>query len=252
MLTKRVIPCLDVRDGRVVKGVRFSGLRDAGDPVALARAYEAQGADELVMLDVSATPEGRATAVETVARVRGVLSIPLTVGGGVRRIEDAEALLGAGADKVGVNTAAVERPELLGELAGRVGVQCVVLAIDAARRVDGQGWEVVTRSGAHRTGIDALDWARRGEGLGAGEILLTSWDRDGSREGYDLELLGAMSSAVRVPIVASGGADSAAHMVEALRAGADAVLAASIFHDGDTTVADVKDELAAAGVEVRR
>lgn len=252
MLTKRVIPCLDVREGRVVKGVRFSGLRDAGDPVALAEAYEAQGADELVMLDVSATPEGRATAVETVARVRGVLSIPLTVGGGVRRVEDAEALLGAGADKVGVNTAAVERPELLAELAGRVGVQCVVLAIDAARRRDGDGWEVVTRSGANRTGIDALDWARRGEGLGAGEILLTSWDRDGSREGYDLELLEAMSRAVRVPIVASGGADSAAHMVEALRAGADAVLAASIFHDGDTTVAGVKGELAAAGVEVRR
>lgn len=249
MLTRRVIPCLDVRDGRVVKGVRFANLRDAGDPVACARAYEAQGADELVILDVSATPEGRATAVETVAAVRAVLSIPLAVGGGVRAVGDAEALLAAGADKVAVNTAAVERPEILAQLAARVGVQCVVLAVDAAQRAG--GWEVVTRSGAHRTGLDAVEWIRRGAGLGAGEILLTSWDRDGTRRGYDLELLAAASGAVSVPIIASGGADSAAHAVEALRAGADAVLAASIFHEGDLTVGDVKRAMAGAGLEVR-
>ena len=249
MLTRRVIPCLDVRDGRVVKGVRFANLRDAGDPVACARAYEEQGADELVILDVSATPEGRATAVETVAAVRAVLSIPLAVGGGVRAVGDAEALLAAGADKVAVNTAAVERPEILAELAARVGVQCVVLAVDAARR--GAGWEVVTRSGARRTGLDAVEWMRRGVGLGAGEILLTSWDRDGTRRGYDLELLAAASGAVSAPIIASGGADSAAHAVEALLAGADAVLAASIFHDGDVTVGEVKRAMAGAGLEVR-
>ena len=250
MLTRRVIPCLDVRDGRVVKGVRFADLRDAGDPVACARTYEEQGADELVILDVSATPEGRATAAETVAAVRAVLSIPLTVGGGVRVLTDASRLLAAGADKVAVNTAAVERPEILSELAARVGVQCVVLAVDAARREG--GWEVVTRSGTNRTGIDAIEWIRRGVGLGAGEILLTSWDRDGTREGYDLELLAAASGAVPTPVIASGGADSAAHAVEALRAGADAVLAASIFHDGDLTVAQVKQAMAQAGLEVRQ
>jgi imidazoleglycerol phosphate synthase cyclase subunit len=249
MLTRRVIPCLDVRDGRVVKGVRFANLRDAGDPVACASEYERQGADELVILDVSATPEGRATALETVAAVRAVLSIPITVGGGVRAVRDAEALLGAGADKVAVNTAAVERPEILAELAARVGVQCVVLAVDAARQ--GQGWEVITRSGANRTAIDAVAWIRRGVELGAGEILLTSWDRDGTREGYDLGLLGAASAAVAAPVIASGGADNAGHMIDAIRAGADAVLAASIFHDGDLTVRDVKLELARAGLEVR-
>ena len=249
MLTRRVIPCLDVRDGRVVKGVRFANLRDAGDPVACASEYERQGADELVILDVSATPEGRATALETVAAVRAVLSIPITVGGGVRAVRDAEALLGAGADKVAVNTAAVERPEILAELAARVGVQCVVLAVDAARQ--GQGWEVITRSGANRTAIDAVAWIRRGVELGAGEILLTSWDRDGTREGYDLGLLGAASAAVAAPVIASGGADNAGHMIDAMRAGADAVLAASIFHDGDLTVGDVKLELARAGLEVR-
>ncbi len=252
MLTRRIIPCLDVRDGRVVKGVRFQNLRDAGDPVEQARTYEAHGADELVILDVSATPEGRSTAVETVRSVRAVLSIPLTVGGGVRKVDDALALLAAGADKVGVNTAAVDRPEILRELAAMVGVQCVVIAIDAARVADGSAaWEVVTRSGTNRTGLDAVEWSRRAESLGAGEILLTSWDRDGSREGYDLELLRAVSSAVRLPVIASGGANSAGHMAEAFGAGADAVLAASIFHDKDTTVLDVKRELASAGVEVR-
>jgi len=252
MLTRRVIPCLDIRDGRVVKGVRFSNLRDAGDPVEQALAYEGQGADEIVMLDVSATAEGRGAAIETVRDVRRALSIPLAVGGGVRSIADAEALLDAGADKVGINTAAVERPAILSELAGRVGCQCVVLAIDAARRAGAPGWEVVTRAGTHRTGIDAIGWATEGERLGAGEILLTSWDRDGTRSGYDLDLLREASGAVRLPIIASGGAHSATHMAEALLAGADAVLAASIFHDRETTVGAVKTELARAGVEVRR
>lgn len=251
MLTVRVIPCLDVRDGRVVKGIQFQGLVDAGDPAERAAAYEAQGADELVILDVSATPEGRGHAVETVRQVRDVLRIPLTVGGGVRRVEDAARLLDAGADKVSVNTAAVDRPEILNELATRFGSQCTVLAIDAAQRADGS-FEVVTRSGTNRTGIDVVQWARDGVARGAGEILLTSWDRDGTKSGYDTVLLRAVSDAVRVPVIASGGAASAAHLVEALAAGASAVLAASIFHYGETTVADVKRELAAAGLEVRR
>lgn len=251
MLTRRVIPCMDVRGGRIVKGVRFAGLRDAGDPVERAIAYEGQGADELVILDVSATSEGRGACLRTVAAVRAALSIPLTVGGGVRGFDDALALLEAGADKVAVNTAAVERPVLLTELSQRVGAQCVVLAMDAASSEDVDWWEVVTRSGTVRTGLDALEWGVRAQGLGAGEILLTSWDRDGTRQGYDLALLRAMSRRVRVPIIASGGADSSAHMLDAFRAGADAVLAASIFHDGDTTVTEVKRSLASAGVEVR-
>ncbi|GMV38608.1 MAG: imidazole glycerol phosphate synthase subunit HisF [Myxococcales bacterium] len=249
MLTVRIIPCLDVRDGRVVKGVRFQGLRDAGDPAELAEAYEAAGADELVVLDVSATPEGRGTQLDTVRRVRARLSIPLTVGGGVRTEDDAGALLDAGADKVAVNTAAVREPALLARLSERFGRQCTVLALDAA--AVGAGWEVVALSGRERTGKDAVAWAREAVRQGAGEILLTSWDRDGTRSGYDLALLEAVSLAVPVPVIASGGADSAAHMVEALRAGASAVLAASIFHDGDTTVAEVKRALAAAGLEVR-
>lgn len=252
MLTARVIPCLDVRDGRVVKGVRFQGLRDAGDPVERAAAYEAQGADELVLLDVSATPEGQGHAVRTVAAVRAALGIPLTVGGGVRRVEDAGALLDAGADKVSVNTAAVREPALLGALAERFGRQCTVLALDAAARADGApGWEVVVRSGTERTGRDAVAWAREAVDRGAGEILLTSWDRDGTRSGYDLALIAAVSEAVEVPVIASGGAAGADHLIEALRAGASAVLAASIFHDGETTVGDVKRALAAAGLPVR-
>jgi imidazoleglycerol phosphate synthase cyclase subunit len=250
MLTKRVIPCLDVRDGRVVKGIRFQGLRDAGDPAERAAAYEAQGADELVLLDVSATPEGRRTTVDTVARVRAVLSIPLTVGGGVRDVEDAGRLLEAGADKVGVNTAAVADPGVLTRIAERFGRQCAILALDAAARPDG-GWEVVTRSGTLRTGRDAVTWARQAADAGAGEILLTSWDRDGTREGYDLALIAAIAAAADVPIIASGGADSAPHMREAFLAGADAVLAASIFHYGETTVGQVKAWLAAQGIEVR-
>lgn len=251
-LTRRIIPCLDCRDGRVVKGVRFQGLRDAGDPVELARSYEAQGADEIVLLDVSATAESRRTALATVARVREVLSIPLTVGGGVRTLDDARALLEAGADKVSVNTAAVADPELLGGLARRFGVQCTVLALDAAVTEAGDGFEVVVRSGTERTRRDAIQWAREAVRLGAGEILLTSWDRDGTRSGYDLDLTRAIAAAVTVPVIASGGADSAEHMVAAFACGADAVLAASIFHDSDTTVGTVKDELAAAGVAVRR
>jgi imidazole glycerol-phosphate synthase subunit HisF len=252
VLTKRIIPCLDIRDGRVVKGVRFSGLRDAGDPVEQATRYERQGADELVILDVSATPAGRSTALEVVAAVRDVLAIPLTVGGGVRAIEDAERLLAAGADKVAVNTAAVERPDLLSAIARRTGSQCAVLAIDAARREPGDGWEVVTHSGTRRTGLDAIEWAERAEQLGVGEILLTSWDRDGTGDGYDIDLLRCMSRRVHVPIIASGGASQADHMVAAFTAGADAVLAASIFHDAVFTVGDIKSLLADQNVGVRQ
>jgi imidazoleglycerol phosphate synthase cyclase subunit len=254
MLKARIIPCLDVKDGRVVKGVRFQGLRDAGDPVEQAARYAGEGADELVILDVSATPEGRGHAVETVAAVREVLDVPLTVGGGVRAVDDAEALLSAGADKVAVNSAAVADPGLLSELAERFGVQCTVLALDAAR-VGSEGappgWEVVVRSGKDRTGKDAIAWAREAEARGAGEILLTSWDRDGTGEGYDLELLRASRAAVQVPIIASGGAAHAAHLAEGLRAGADAVLAATIFHDAHTTVGAVKTALADAGLPMR-
>jgi len=252
-LTKRIVPCLDVRDGKVVKGIRFQGLKEAGDPAERAAAYEAQGADELVLLDVSATPEGRRTAHETVRRVREVLSIPLTVGGGVRSADDAGRLLDAGADKVSVNTAAVRDPAVLSAIAERFGRQCAVLALDAARpEGGGEGFEVVVLSGKERTGMDAIDWARRAVEAGAGEILLTSWDRDGTRLGYDLELLRAVAGAVSVPIVASGGVDHAEHLLEGLGAGADAVLAASIFHYDETTVGEVKAALAAGGAEVRR
>jgi imidazoleglycerol phosphate synthase cyclase subunit len=252
MLTVRIIPCLDVRDGRVVKGIRFQGLRDAGSPPDLAEAYETQGADELVMLDVSATPEGRATARDTVRAIRARLSLPLTVGGGVKAVEDGRSLLEAGADKVSINTAAVERPGLLDEVAAEFGNQCTVLALDAARRETG-GFEVVTLSGRNRTGIDAVAWAREAVDRGAGEILLTSWDRDGTREGYDLKLISAIAEAVSVPIIASGGASTPQHMVDAVQAGANAVLAASIFHYGEYTAATLKEELAQlGGVEVRR
>jgi imidazole glycerol-phosphate synthase subunit HisF len=249
MLARRIIPCLDVSHGRVVKGIRFQGLRDAGDPAERAAMYEAQGADEIVILDVSATPEGRGNQVETVRRVRSGLGIPLTVGGGIRTADDARALLEAGADKVSVNTAAVERPTLLGEIAQRFGRQCTVLAIDAARA--GDGFEVLVKGGREGTGIDAVQWAQDGTRGGAGEILLTSWDRDGTRSGYDLELTRAVADAVRVPVIASGGAAGVEHLKEAFDAGADAVLAASIFHDDEMTVAGVKRALAAMGVTVR-
>ena len=250
MLTVRIIPCLDVSNGRVVKGIKFQNLRDAGSPEELAARYEQQGADELVFLDVSATAEGRGAHVDTIRKVRSVLSIPLTTGGGVRTAEDAAALLEAGADKVSVNTAAVENPLLVSQLAERFGSQCTILAIDAAERDN--GWEVVTKAGKHRTGIDVIQWARDAVKRGAGEILLTSWDRDGTRSGYDTKLLRAVSNAVRVPVIASGGANSVEHLMQALNAGADAVLAASIFHDGNTTVDQVKHELAQLGVNVRR
>lgn len=251
MLTSRVIPCLDIDNGRVVKGVKFANLRDAGDPVEQAVLYERRGADELVMLDVSATLSGRETALETVRAVRRVLSIPLSVGGGVRTVEDALALLRAGADKVGVNSAAVENQGLLGELASRVGAQCVVLSIDAARRTEGDGWEIVTYAGTNRTGIDAIEWAAHAETMGSGEILLTSFDQDGTRSGYDTRLISAVRGATPLPIIASGGADSAEHMFDALHAGADAVLAASIFHDNDTTPDAIKQQLRTSGMEVR-
>ncbi len=251
MLTTRVIPCLDVDGGRVVKGVRFSSLRDAGDPAQRAADYESQGADELVVLDVSATPQRRSSATETVRGVRAVLGIPLTVGGGVRRVQDADRLLQAGADKIAVNTAAARDPGLLDQLAARFGSQCVVLALDAARRREADGWELVIESGRTRTGRDAIAWAREACDRGAGEIVLTSWDRDGTRSGYDCDLIAAASRAVTVPVVASGGAACAAHLVEATQAGASAVLAASILHDGDTTVGQLKEALSAAGQEVR-
>jgi imidazoleglycerol phosphate synthase cyclase subunit len=248
-LASRVIPCLDIKDGRVVKGVRFQGLRDAGDPVECAGLYESQGADEIVLLDVSATPEGRGHALDTVRAVRSVLSIPLSVGGGVRSADDAGRLLEAGADKVGINTAAVSRPALVGEIAERFGTQCTVLAVDAA--AGGQGWEVVVESGRKKTGLDVVEWCGKAVAIGAGEILLTSWDRDGTRSGYDLELFAAVSRAVSVPVIASGGAEQAEHLVAAIRAGASAALIASILHDGDTTVGQLKQALARAGILVR-
>lgn len=249
MAVPRVIPCLDVDAGRVVKGVRFQGLRDAGDPVENAAAYQEQGADEIVILDVSATPEGRANNLAVVAAVREALSIPLTVGGGVRSTADATRLLEAGADKVSVNTAAVERPALVKDMSELFGAQCTVVAVDAAR--SGNGWEVVIHSGTTRTGLDAVEWCREAEGLGAGEILLTSWDRDGTRVGYDLRLVSAVAAAVNIPVIASGGADRPEHLAEAIEAGASAALVASILHDRDLTVDDLKSGMALAGIEVR-
>jgi imidazole glycerol-phosphate synthase subunit HisF len=252
VLSRRIIPCLDVRDGRVVKGVRFQNLRDAGDPAELAARYEAEGADEITLLDVSATPEGRVTAAQTVARVRRVLSIPLTVGGGVREVADAARLLDSGADKIGVNTAAVARPDFITECANLFGAQCMVIAIDAAESAETLGrWVVRVRSGTSTTAIDAVAWARRTAELGAGELLLTSWDRDGTRSGYDLALTRAVSAAVGIPVIASGGAAGPEDLFQALAAGADAVLAASIFHDGEYSIASIKRCLAARGVEIR-
>ncbi|MEA2009857.1 MAG: imidazole glycerol phosphate synthase subunit HisF [Actinomycetota bacterium] len=250
MAAPRLIPCLDVSDGRVVKGIQFQNLRDAGDPVTQASMYQDQGADEIVILDVSATPEGRGHAVETTSSVRQVLSIPLTVGGGVRKVEDALALLEAGADKVAVNSAAVKRPELIGELADRFGSQCTVLAVDAARRGDGR-WEVVVDGGRVRTGRDVEGWVRSAAVLGAGEILLTSWDQDGTRSGYDLDLIKVVTAAVDIPVIASGGADNADDLEDALSSGATAALIASILHDGVTTVGSLKRQLLANGTEVR-
>ena len=256
MRTVRVIPCLDVDDGRVVKGVRFTDLFDAGDPVELAARYDRQGADELVFLDITASSDNRRTMVEVVARTAEQVFIPFTVGGGVRAVDDARRLLRAGADKVGVNTAAVDRPDLVAELADEFGRQCVVVAVDARRRVLPTGappeWEVFTHGGRTATGLDALAWAERCATLGAGELLVTSMDRDGTRDGFDLELTRAIAGRCPVPLVASGGVGELDHLVAGARDGAaDAVLAASIFHLGEFTVADAKAHLAAAGVPVR-
>jgi imidazole glycerol-phosphate synthase subunit HisF len=246
---KRVIPCMDVDAGRVVKGTRFIDIRDAGDPVELAAHYDEQGADELVFLDITATSDKRATVVELARRAADEVFVPFTIGGGIREVADAHAVLDAGADKVSINSAAVARADLLDELAQVFGAQCVVLAIDAKRGAD--GWEVFVAGGRTATGIDAVHWAREGVERGAGEILLTSMDRDGTQDGYDIDLLRAISGAVDVPVIASGGAGEPRHLVDGFAAGADAVLCASIFHYGRYKISEVKDELAAAGVPIR-
>ena len=251
MLSKRVIPCLDVEDGRVVKGTRFIDIRDAGDPVALASRYDREGADELVFLDITASVERRRTVVDLARRVAETLSIPFCVGGGIGSADLAAAILRAGADKVAVNTAAVRRPALVSEIAARAGSQAAVLAIDAKKR-HGGGYEVVVDGGRTSTGLDAIEWARRGVAAGAGEILLTSIDRDGTRDGFDLELTARVADAVRVPVIASGGAGSASDFVQLFTTtGSDAGLAASIFHSGEILVSDLKRALAARGVRVR-
>ncbi|MDQ3604748.1 MAG: imidazole glycerol phosphate synthase subunit HisF [Gemmatimonadota bacterium] len=251
-LAKRIIPCLDVKDGRVVKGIRFVELRDAGDPVEQAIRYDSERADELVFLDITASHEGRASTLEMIRRTADSVFIPFTVGGGVRSVEDFLAILGAGADKVGVNTAALRDPALIARAADRFGSQCVVVAVDARRRQDGDGWEIYTHGGRTPTGVDAVEWAAEVEALGAGEILLTSMDNDGTRTGYDLELLQAVARAVRIPVIASGGAGSLEHLDQALSAGAHAVLAASIFHFGEITVPEARGFLAERGHPVRR
>ena len=248
-VARRIVPCLDVKDGRVVKGVRFQNLRDSGDPAEQAGLYEQQGADEIVVLDVAASPEAQGTQLDTVRSVRACLRIPLTVGGGVRTVNDARKLLSAGADKVSINTAAVRDPSLIERLAQAFGSQCIVLAIDA--RQEGDSWDTLVMGGREPTGMDAIEWAREGTRLGAGEILLTSWDRDGTRSGCDLELLRTMHDAVTVPVIASGGIGTKSDVAAAFHSGADAVLAASVFHDGDLTVASIKEFLSREGVVVR-
>ena len=255
-LAVRVIPCLDVDAGRVVKGVNFADLRDAGDPVELAARYDAEGADELTFLDVTASSGGRATMLDVVTRTAEQVFIPLTVGGGVRSVQDVDALLRAGADKVSVNTAAIARPELLRELSSRFGSQCIVLSVDARTVPAGEaptpsGWEVTTHGGRRGTGIDAVEWAQRGADLGVGEILLNSKDADGTKAGFDLAMIRAVRAAVSVPVIASGGAGAVGHFAPAVQAGADAVLAASVFHFGEMTVGDVKTAMRGEGVPVR-
>ncbi len=252
MLAKRIIPCLDIKDGRVVKGVNFVNLRDAGDPVEQARLYDEQGADELVFLDISATHEGRKTTLDLVGRVADTVFIPLTVGGGIREVGDMRDLLLAGADKVSINSAAVRKPELLSEGAARFGAQCIMLAIDAARRENASAWEVYVNGGRVPTGMDAVEWAIRGVKLGAGEILLTSMDADGTLAGYDIELTRTIADAVSVPVIASGGAGTPPHFAEVLTQGkADAALAASLFHDGKLRIAELKKDLQRRGLPVR-
>ena len=260
-LAKRVIPCLDVTAGRVVKGVNFVGLRDAGDPVEIARRYDEQGADELAFLDITASSDQRGLILSIIESVAAQVFIPLTVGGGVRSVEDVRRLLNAGADKVSINTAAVEHPQLVGDASARYGAQCIVVAIDAKRVLpdaapaDEAGplrWEVFTHGGRRPTGLDALEWGRRVQALGAGEILLTSMDRDGTRHGFDIELTRAFSEALDIPIIASGGVGNLDHLVDGILDGrADAVLAASVFHYGELTVGQAKTHMARAGIEVR-
>lgn len=254
MLTKRIIPCFDIADGRVVKSVRFVDTRDAGDPIALARIYDEGGADELVFLDIHASPDNRGTAVNMVEQIAAQVFIPFTVGGGIRSCEDMHTMLGSGADKVAINTAAVENPGLIADGAERFGSQCIVVAIDA-REVEPQRWEVFTyggREGGQPTGLDAVEWARRAVELGAGELLITGMDADGTRDGYDIGLTRAISEAVSVPVIASGGAGSPQHLFDVIESGkADAVLAASIFHYGEYSIRQVKDYLAERGVPVR-
>ncbi|HEX9435276.1 MAG TPA: imidazole glycerol phosphate synthase subunit HisF [Burkholderiales bacterium] len=249
-LAKRVIPCLDVTAGRVVKGVNFVGLRDAGDPIEIAARYDGEGADELCFLDITASSDERDILLHVIEAVAARVFIPLTVGGGVRKVEDVRRLLNAGADKVSINTAAVQNPGLVREASGIVGNQCIVVAIDAKR--NGGGWEVYTHGGRRATGIDVIDWAKRMQGAGAGEILLTSMDRDGTRDGFDLALTRAVSEAVGVPVIASGGAGNLEHLAQGVLEGkADAVLAASIFHFGEFTVREAKAHLRSRGIEVR-
>ncbi|MER5674374.1 imidazole glycerol phosphate synthase subunit HisF [Pseudonocardia alni] len=252
----RVIPCLDVDAGRVVKGVNFKELRDAGDPVEMARVYDAEGADELTFLDVTASSSERGTMIDVVRRTAEQVFIPLTVGGGIRTPDDVDRMLRAGADKVSVNTAAIARPTLLHEMSRRFGSQCIVLSVDARRVPEGgepqpSGWEVTTHGGRRSAGIDAVEWARRGQELGVGEILLNSMDADGTRAGFDLEMLTAVRKVVDVPVIASGGAGAVEHFGPAVRAGADAVLAASVFHFGQLRIGEVKDALRSEGVEIR-
>ncbi|KAA8884128.1 imidazole glycerol phosphate synthase subunit HisF [Nocardia colli] len=255
-LAVRVIPCLDVDAGRVVKGVNFENLRDAGDPVELAATYDAQGADELTFLDVTASTGDRGTMIDVVTRTAEQIFIPLTVGGGVRTVDDVDRLLRAGADKVSVNTAAIARPEVLREMSERFGSQCIVLSVDARTVPEGQpatpsGWEVTTHGGKRGTGIDAVEWATRGAELGVGEILLNSMDADGTKAGFDLRMIRAVRAAVSVPVIASGGAGAVEHFAPAVQAGADAVLAASVFHFGDLTIGQVKDSMRAENIVVR-
>ena len=254
-LAKRIIPCLDVKEGRVVKGIQFVDLRDAGDPVEQAIRYDAERADELVFLDITASHEGRASMLDVIRRTAESIFIPFTVGGGVRSVDDFLAILGAGADKVGVNTAALQDPDLVARAADRFGSQCVVVAVDARRSTADaapSGWEVFTHGGRTPAGVDAVEWARRAEELGAGEILLTSMDTDGTRNGYDLDLIDAVTRAVRIPVIASGGAGNLQHLDDALAHGAHAVLAASIFHFGEISVPEARAFLASRGHEVRK
>ncbi|WP_132991508.1 imidazole glycerol phosphate synthase subunit HisF [Gordonia zhaorongruii] len=257
-LAVRVIPCLDVDGGRVVKGVNFANLRDAGDPVELAARYDAEGADELTFLDVTASSSGRATMIDVVRRTADQIFIPLTVGGGIRTPDDVDMMLRAGADKVSVNTAAIARPEVLGEMSRRFGSQCIVLSVDARTVPDDSehgptpsGWEVTTHGGRRGTGIDAVEWARRGQELGVGEILLNSMDADGTKDGFDLAMIRAVRGAVTIPVIASGGAGASEHFAPAVQAGADAVLAASVFHFGELSIGEVKTAMRDDGITVR-